>query len=106
MPLWRDALNGAALGDFAPELGLAGAVTQVTLSAIPVIGDVCDVRDAIASIGRGDRVDVALNLLAMTPALGSVAKVAAVARRTRRVGQRLHIIGNPGRRSPTGRRAA
>jgi len=36
-----DIVRGAVQGDFARDLGLPGAVTQVALSFVPVVGTLC-----------------------------------------------------------------
>jgi hypothetical protein len=69
-----DMTRGALQGDFAPELGLPGAATQVALTFVPVVGTLCGLRDAAA-----------LNLLAMVPVVGGVAKVVELGRHARRL---------------------
>jgi hypothetical protein len=95
VPVVQDVLKGAFLGDFANRLGLPGAATQVTLSMVPVIGDFAIMRDIVADMGRRDDVDIALNIIALTPFLGGIAKTAEVVRNARRVGQTLHIFPEP-----------
>jgi hypothetical protein len=95
-PMWEDVLKGAFLGDFADRLGLPGAATQVALTMIPGVGDVCIMRDIIADMGNRDTVDIALNIVALTPFLGGIAKTAEVVRNARRVGQTLHFIPQSG----------
>lgn len=83
--LVQDVVRGAFLGDYAPELGLPGALTQVALSFVPVIGTLCALRDARADQLRRDRPGVILNLLATFPLLGGLAKTAEVLRHAQRL---------------------
>lgn len=94
-PWWQDILKGAVFGDFAPDLGLPGAVTQVWLSYLPIVGDVCAARDVVAGWRRRDRLDILLNVLVMVPVIGGTAKVADVLRNARRVHRALHIVRGP-----------
>lgn len=73
-----DLWNGAILGDFAPRLGMAGAVTQAALSYVPLVGSVCALRDVIGSHRRRDHLGLVLNLLAIVPILGGFPKTAEV----------------------------
>jgi hypothetical protein len=98
VPWWQDVLKGAVLGDFAGKLGVAGATTQIALSFVPAIGDLCIMRDLVADMRAGDSVDIALNVVALTPFLGGVAKTADVLRNTRRVGQTLQVLRPSGAR--------
>lgn len=81
----RDIMQGAFLGDYAPALGLPGAVTQVALSFVPVVGTLCALRDAQADRVRRDRPGVVLNLLAALPVFGGIAKTAEVLRHAQRL---------------------
>lgn len=83
--LAKDIANGAFLGDYAPTLGLPGALTQVALSFVPVVGTLCALRDARADQMRRDRPGVILNLLATLPLFGGVAKTAEVLRHAQRL---------------------
>jgi hypothetical protein len=76
--LLPDLYRGAVLGDFAPELGLAGILTQLVLAFVPLIGTVCAVRDFVADRGHGDGLGALLNLLAIIPVLGGFPKTAVV----------------------------
>jgi hypothetical protein len=67
-PIVSDIVRGALLGDWAGELGLPGAITQVALNFVPV-----------------DRVGMALNLLAIVPWIGAVAKATEVWRHVQRL---------------------
>lgn len=105
----RDVINGALLGDFALELGLPGALAQVVLSFIPLVGTVGAVRDTIADWRQRDRIDVLLNILVLIPFLGGFAKVVEVARNLRRVGRAVRVVrgrGRPDYALSTARRAA
>ncbi len=81
----QDIARGAFQGDFAPQLGLPGAATQVALSFIPVVGTLCALRDAAADRRRGDRPGVMLNLLSAVPGIGALAKTAEVIRHAQRL---------------------
>jgi hypothetical protein len=80
-----DVARGALQGDFAPELGLPGAATQVALTFVPVVGTLCGLRDAAADKRRGDLTGVALNLISILPVVGGVAKAAELGRHARRL---------------------
>lgn len=80
-----DIMQGALLGDYAPALGLPGALTQVALSFVPVVGTLCALRDAQANRVRQDHPGVVLNLLAALPVFGGVAKTAEVLRHAQRL---------------------
>jgi hypothetical protein len=84
---FRDILRGALLGDFAMDLGLAGAVTQVALAYTPVVGDICALRDMAGDIYHRDKVGFLLSMMALVPVLGGIAKTIDVIHNTRRVGQ-------------------
>lgn len=80
-----DVVRGAMQGDFAPELGLPGAATQVALTFVPVVGTLCSLRDAAADKRRGDYPGVALNLLSIVPVVGGVVKTIELGRHARRL---------------------
>lgn len=84
---FRDILRGALLGDFALDLGLAGAVTQVILAYTPVVGDICALRDMAGDFYHRDRLGFFLSVLALIPVLGGIAKTIDVIHNTHRVGQ-------------------
>ena len=86
-----DVSAGLFLGDFAADLGLPGAVTQVVVSFVPLIGSTCAVRDLVADLRHHDRVGAALNFLALTPILGGFSKTFEVIRSTAHVGHAMHI---------------
>ena len=81
----QDMARGAFQGDFAPQLGLPGAATQVALSFVPVVGTLCALRDAAADRRRGDRPGVMLNLMSALPGVGGLAKTAEVVRHAKRL---------------------
>ncbi len=86
-----DVSAGLFLGDFADELGLPGAVTQVAISFVPLIGSMCAVRDLVADVRRRDRVGATLNFLALTPILGGFSKTFEVIRSTAHIGHAVHV---------------
>ncbi len=71
---------GAFLGDFARDLRVPGAATQITLSFIPLIGSMCAMRDLVADLRHHDRVGATLNILALAPILGGFSKTLEVVR--------------------------
>lgn len=85
-----DVSAGLFLGDFAQELRLPGAVTQVAISFVPLLGSMCAVRDLTADLRRHDRVGVFLNFLALTPIFGGFSKTFEVIRSTAHVGHAVH----------------
>jgi hypothetical protein len=86
-----DIVQGALLGDYATELGLPGAATQVALSFVPVVGTICALRDAQADRIRRDSPGMVLNLLAALPMIGGVAKTAEVIRHAQRLKRGLAV---------------
>jgi hypothetical protein len=82
----KDVYNGAVQGDFAPEMGIAGAITQMSLGYCPGIGTLCASRDLVADLRQRDRLGALLNTLALFPILGGFPKTAAVMRH-------VHLIG-------------
>ncbi|HZC05300.1 MAG TPA: hypothetical protein VE338_06640 [Ktedonobacterales bacterium] len=86
-----DVSAGLFLGDFATDLGLPGAVTQVVVSFVPLIGSTCAVRDLIADLRHHDHLGAALNALALTPVLGGFSKTFEVIRSTAHVGHAMHV---------------
>ncbi len=85
-----DISAGLFFGDFAHDLGLPGAVTQIAVSFIPLIGSICAVRDLTADLRHHDHVGAALNALALTPVLGGFSKTFEVIRSTAHVGHAVH----------------
>lgn len=76
--LLRDIADGAVLGDAAPRLHLAGALTQIILGYMPVIGTLCALRDFVVSRRNGHTIGAFLNLLSLLPIFGGVPKTMAV----------------------------
>lgn len=76
--LLRDIVDGAVLGDAAPRLHLAGALIQIFLGYVPVIGTLCALRDFVVSRRNGHTVAAFLNLLSVLPIFGGVPKTMAV----------------------------
>ena len=93
-----DVSAGLFLGDFATDLGLPGAVTQVAVSFVPLIGSTCAVRDLIADLRHHDHVGVALNALALTPILGGFSKTFEVIRSSAHIGHAMHVSHNQAER--------
>ena len=86
-----DVTAGLFLGDFATDLGMPGAVTQVVVSFVPLIGSTCAVRDLVADLRHHDHVGATLNFLALTPILGGFSKTFEVIRSTAHVGHAMHV---------------
>jgi hypothetical protein len=82
-----DVLRGAFLGDFAHDLHVPGAVTQAILGYVPVVGDIIAIRDLIHDIIFFDFIGICLNLIALVPVAGGVAKTIEVIRSARHVHQ-------------------
>jgi hypothetical protein len=68
---------------------MAGAVTQISLSFLPLVGTICALRDCLADIHYRDLIGFCLNLLALTPIVGGIPKTLDV---TRSVWHMGHII--------------
>ncbi len=86
-----DVTAALLLGDFAHDLGMPGAVTQVVISFVPALGSACAIRDLIADLRRKDHVGATLNFLALTPVLGGFSKTFEVIRSTAHVGHAVHV---------------
>ena len=86
---FRDIFRGALFGDFALDLGLAGALTQVALAYTPVVGDICAIRDMVGDIYHRDKLGFLLSAIALIPVLGGIVKTVDVIHNTHRVGQAL-----------------
>jgi hypothetical protein len=80
-----DVLSGAIAGDFSKQLGPAGALTQMVLGFVPVLGTLTALRDLLADLSTGDGLGVLLNLIALIPVLGGFAKTAEVLHHLRRL---------------------
>jgi hypothetical protein len=100
--IMSDVVRGAIQGDFAQDLGLPGAVTQVALRYLPVVGTVCAFRDAAADKRRNDAPGVVLNLLSAFPLVGGVAKTAEVLRHSQRLKRGFAVTYRRHRRRATG----
>jgi hypothetical protein len=87
--LLTDIVTGAVKGDFAPEMGSAGRLTQVVLGFVPGVSTLVALRDLIADRQQGDHVGMLLNGLAMIPLVGGVSKIAAVLRAARRMSKAM-----------------
>lgn len=97
-----DVAAGLFLGDFARDLRLPGAVTQVAISFVPLIGSICALRDLIADLRHHDHVGAALNALALTPILGGFSKTFEVIRSTAHVGHAVHSARHQAQRRHDG----
>ena len=91
IPFLRDVFNGAIRGDFAAEIGLAGALTQAALGFVPVVGTLCALRDVLADLRYRDRMGCLLNALALVPFLGGFPKTAEVIRVIHHAGHVVHV---------------
>jgi hypothetical protein len=80
-----DILRGAVLGDWAHNLRIPGAVIQAIMGFIPVVGDICAIRDGIHDLVYRDVVGVTLNILALVPIFGGIPKTIEVIRSVRHV---------------------
>ncbi|HEX9037405.1 MAG TPA: hypothetical protein VF808_10490 [Ktedonobacterales bacterium] len=96
-----DVAAGALYGDFAQDLRIPGALTQIVLSFLPLIGTLCAVRDLVADMRHRDRVGIVLNFFALAPVLGGVSKTLEVLRAFAHVGHAYRVT----RRSRDNRRA-
>ncbi len=94
-----DVSAGLFLGDFAVDLGLPGAVTQIAISFVPLIGSTCAVRDLVADLRRHDHLGAALNFLALAPILGGFSKTFEVIRSTAHVGHAVHVSHHQAQRA-------
>jgi len=82
-----DIFRGALLGDWDHNLHVPGAITQAIMGYIPVVGDICAVRDGIHDMLHRDALGVALNILALIPVFGGIPKTIEVIRSTRHIQQ-------------------
>ena len=85
--LLRDVARGAILGEYAPNIGVPGTLAQAAIGFTPVAGTLAAARDVAASWQRRDWPGVALNGVAMLPAVGGFAKIVEAARAARRIRQ-------------------
>jgi hypothetical protein len=79
----EDMWLGAIHGDFAPEMGGGGRLTQAILGFVPIIGTLCAIRDCIADLIQRDLVGAVLNGFAAIPIIGGFSKLAKVIRAMR-----------------------
>lgn len=86
-----DIIAGALLGDFARDLRLPGAITQIVLAFIPLIGSICALRDLMANLRHHDRIGAVLNFFALAPVLGGFSKTLEVVRALAHVGHAYQI---------------
>lgn len=82
-----DIVRGAILGDWDHNLRVPGAMTQAIMGYIPIVGDICAVRDGIHDMLHRDALGVALNILALVPVFGGIPKTIEVIRSTRHIQQ-------------------
>jgi hypothetical protein len=86
-----DIFRGAFLGDFATDLGIAGAIVQIIFGFTPGLGDICAIRDSIADLIRRDWLGLGLNILALIPIAGGFPKTIEVIRTLMHMGHIGHI---------------
>jgi len=71
-----DVYRGVVWGDFDQDLRVGGAVAQAVVGFVPVVGTITAVRDLLACLRQRDLLGIVLNLLALFPVLGGLAKTA------------------------------
>ena len=86
-----DIVAGALFGDFARDLRVPGAATQIVLGFLPLIGSMCAVRDLIADLRHHDHTGAFLNALALAPIIGGFSKTLEVVRGFGHVGHAIHV---------------
>jgi hypothetical protein len=86
-----DIFAGALYGDFARDLRVPGAVTQIVLAFIPLIGSICAIRDLIADLRHHDHVGAVLNIFALAPIIGGFSKTLEVLRAFAHVGHAVQV---------------
>ena len=94
--------RGRCSGTLHATWGLPGAVVQVALNFVPVVGSLCALRDAAANWRVKDRKGVALNLLAIVPVIGAVAKTAELWRHVGRLRRGFDVSFRIRRQQPAG----
>ena len=103
-----DVVAGALYGDFAQGLRIPGALTQIVLSFIPVVGTICALRDLVANMRHRDRIGIILNFFALAPVLGGFSKTLEVLRAFAHVGhayvitRRQHVQRQERKRNAAG----
>jgi len=85
-----DIYSGAVRGDFATNLRAPGIATQLLFGFVPLIGQLCALRDFVANRRRGDRIGMTLNVLGLVPFLGGFPKTAAIIHGIHHVGRAIH----------------
>ena len=80
-----EIFRGAVFGDWAHDLRVPGAAIQAIMGFIPVVGDICAIRDGIHDLVYRDPVGVILNILALVPIFGGIPKTIEVIRSVRHV---------------------
>ncbi len=88
-----DVYCGAVRGDFEENMGAPGYITQATLAFVPVVGQVCAVRDFIASRRKRDRLGMLLNVLVFIPIVGGLFKTILAIRNLSHVPKALRRTG-------------
>ena len=76
--LFRDIAHGALLGDAGPRLRFPGALTQIVLGYVPIVGTLCALRDFVACHRSGRTLAAGLNFLALLPVFGGLPKTVEV----------------------------
>lgn len=71
-----DIYRGVMWGDFDQDLGVAGVLATAVIGFVPVAGTLAALRDLLACLGQRDLLGIVLNLLALFPVLGGLAKTA------------------------------
>lgn len=86
-----DVAAGALYGDFAQDLRVPGALTQIVLAFIPLVGTICAIRDLVADMRHRDHIGIVLNFFALAPVLGGFSKTLEVLRALAHVGHAYRI---------------
>lgn len=89
--IFGDMVRGAFLGDFAIDLGIAGAIVQIIFGFTPGLGDICALRDSFADLLRRDWLGLGLNILALVPVAGGFPKTIEVLRTLSHLGHVGHV---------------
>src|SRR6185437_11520827 len=88
-----DVYCGAVRGDFEENMGAPGYVTQAALGFVPVVGQVCAVRDFIATRRKRDRTGMLLNVLVFIPFVGGFFKTILAIRNLSHVPKAMRRTG-------------
>lgn len=86
-----DVWAGAMRGDFARDLGAAGALTQIVIGFLPVFGTLAALRDMLADLRYRDRAGCLFNALALVPVFGGFSKTMDVLRAVHHAGHVVHV---------------